>query len=78
MKASDKQIGGDHYKGFNPQPFEWFLKNKIPFHKADIIKRILRYDLSTGKGEEDIEKIRHELDLILEFDSIFQKKEKND
>jgi len=66
--ASDQQIGGDHYKKWKIQPFEFFQKNNIPFHKADIIKRILRYDLPTGKGQEDLDKIKHEIDLIMEFE----------
>ena len=43
MKASEKQVGGGHYKVFKIQPFEFFVKNQIPFHKADIIKRKIQY-----------------------------------
>ena len=67
--AFDTQVGGSHYKDFKPEPFEFFHTNKIPFHKADIIKRILRYDLPTGKGLEDLEKIKHEIDMIIELES---------
>jgi hypothetical protein len=67
LKPSKKQIGGNHYKNFKIQPFEFFVKNNIPFHKADIIKRTLRYNQPTGKGLEDLRKIKHEVDLILEF-----------
>ena len=66
--ASDIQVGGSHYKNFKIQPYEFFIKNQIPFHKADIIKRIMRYDLPTGKGLEDLEKIIHEIALIKEFE----------
>lgn len=76
LKASGIQIGGNHYQEFTPQPFEWFLNNQLPFHKADIIKRILRYDKPTGKGVQDLEKIKHEVDLILEFDKSLHR-EKN-
>jgi hypothetical protein len=65
--SSRQQIGGTHYQDFVIQPFEFFIKNSIPFHKADIIKRILRYDKPTGKGEEDLKKIKHEVNLIIEF-----------
>ena len=67
-KASDIQVGGSHYKNFKIQPYEFFIKNQIPFHKADIIKRIMRYDMPTGKGLEDLEKIIHEIALIKEFE----------
>lgn len=62
------QIGGSHYKSFKIQPFEFFIANQLPFHKADIIKRIMRYDMPTGKGLEDLEKIIHEIALIKELE----------
>lgn len=48
LTPSDRQVGGSHYKHFKIQPFEFFIANNIPFHKAEIIKRILRYDMPTG------------------------------
>lgn len=66
--ALDIQISGSHYKGFKIQPFEFFIANQLPFHKADIIKRIMRYDMPTGKGLEDLEKIIHEIALIKEIE----------
>lgn len=71
--ALDKQVGGNHYKSYVIQPYEFFIKNKIPHHKAAIIRRILRYDHPTGKGLEDLEKIRHELDLIIELEGWAEK-----
>lgn len=62
------QHGGSHYKGFKIQPFEFFIANQLPFHKADIIKRIMRYDMPTGKGLEDLEKIIHEIALIKQIE----------
>lgn len=67
-KASSKQVGGNHYKQYKIQPYEFFIKNQIPHHKAAIIRRILRYDHPTGAGLEDLEKIKHEVDLIIEFE----------
>ena len=68
MKASEQQIGGSHYRNFKSSPYKFFLDNQIPHHKAAIIRRILRYDLSTGKGLEDLMKIKHEVNLIIEFE----------
>jgi len=65
--ALKTQIGGSHYRGFKIQPFEFFHANDIPFHKADIIKRVLRYDLDGGGGLKDLNKIKHEVDLIIEL-----------
>ena len=62
------QVGGSHYKQYAIQPYEFFFKNNIPHHKAAIIRRILRYDHETGKGIEDLEKIKHEVELIIELE----------
>jgi hypothetical protein len=62
------QVGGNHYKQYAIQPYEFFFKNKIPHHKAAIIRRILRYDHPTGKGIEDLEKIKHEIELIISLE----------
>ena len=68
QSAFDAQVGGTHYKQYKIQPYDFFFKNDIPHHKAAIIRRILRYDHPTGKGKEDLEKIRHEIDLIMELE----------
>lgn len=59
-----RQVGGNHYKQYKIQPYEFFYKNNIPHHKAAIIRRILRYDHPTGKGMTDLDKIVHEVELI--------------
>ena len=66
--ALNKQVGGSHYKQYKIQPYEFFIRNQIPHHKAAIIRRILRYDHPTGKGLEDLEKIKHEIELIIELE----------
>ncbi len=69
MKASDQQIGGSHYQQYKSSPYKFLLDNQIPHHKAAIIRRILRYDhAASGSGIEDLEKIKHEVDLIIEFE----------
>jgi hypothetical protein len=66
--AWETQVGGSHYKDYEIQPYEFFFVNNIPHHKAAIIRRILRYDHPTGKGLEDLKKIQHEIDLIMELE----------
>ena len=66
--ALDRQVGGNYYKQYAIQPYEFFLKNNIPHHKAAIIRRILRYDQAGGKGREDLDKITHEIELIIEIE----------
>ena len=66
--ALSTQVGGSHYKEYKIQPYEFFLANQIPHHKAAIIRRILRYDHPTGKGLQDLDKISHEIELIKELE----------
>lgn len=68
MKAMHRQVGGEHYLHYKIQPYEFFHANRIPHHKAAIIRRILRYDHPTGKGLEDLEKIMHEVEMIIELE----------
>jgi hypothetical protein len=67
QSAFDSQVGGNYYKQYEIQPYEFFFKNKITHEKAAIIRRILRYDQPDGKGLEDLEKIQHECDLLKEL-----------
>jgi hypothetical protein len=64
----ETQVGGSHYKDYEIQPYEFFFVNNIPHHKAAIIRRILRYDHPTGKGADDLKKIKHEIDLIMDLE----------
>jgi len=68
MNALDRQVGGSHYKQYKIQPYEFFIVNKIPHHKAAIIRRILRYDHPTGGGVKDLNKIMHEVEMIKELE----------
>ena len=66
-KASNKQIGGSHYKSFEIQPAEFITKNKLGFLEGCIVKRICRYSVPGGKGLQDLQKIKHEIDLLIEY-----------
>lgn len=61
----ETQVGGDHYKNFKIQPIEYSMKNNLNFIQGDIIKRITRYNIPGGKGKQDLEKIKHEIDLLI-------------
>ena len=41
-KATDKQIGGKHYKEYKIQPIEFIVANKLDFIQGNIIKYALR------------------------------------
>jgi len=67
MKASDKQIGGSHYKNFPIQPVEFIEKNRLSYLVGCIIKRLCRFDTKPGSGLLDLEKAKHEIDLLIEL-----------
>ena len=68
MNALDVQVGGSHYKGFAIQPAEFSRRNGLGFIEGCIVKRICRYNQPGGKRRQDLEKIKHEIDLILAID----------
>jgi hypothetical protein len=66
--ALQEQIGGNHYKNFTIQPLEFITKNKLSFIQGCVIKRVCRYNLPGGKGKEDLLKIIHELQCLIEME----------
>lgn len=65
--ALDVQIGGDHYRNCKIQPVQYISANDLGFLEGCVVKRITRHDKPTGKGRQDIEKIIHECQLLLEL-----------
>ena len=59
----DEQIGGDHYKDMAIQPVQFIVANNLGFLEGCIIKRVCRW--RTKGGVEDLEKAKHELDLLI-------------
>ena len=66
MTALTKQVGGSHYKAFAIQPVEFIEANGLTFLEGCIVKRICRW--RTKNGIEDLEKIKHEIDLLIELE----------
>lgn len=64
-KATDIQIGGEHYK-LPIQPVEYIWKNNLNFFQGNIIKYTSRYKAKGGK--EDLLKARHYIDMLIEFE----------
>ena len=65
QRATDKQIGGNHYKSFSIAPIEFITKNKLSFIQGCIIKYICRFE--NKNGIEDLEKIKHYCDLQIQM-----------
>lgn len=64
MKATTKQIGGNHYIQYKYQPILFFLNTNINFALANAIKYVARYP---NKGiNDDLEKACHYLDIFFE------------
>ena len=60
-EATDKQVGGSHYK-MAIQPVEFIVKNNIDFCEGNAIKYICRHE--NKNGVEDIDKAIHYLELL--------------
>ena len=67
MSALDIQIGGSHYKDCVIQPVEYSTKNGLGFIEGSVVKYISRHNKETGKGRQDLEKIKHYIDLLIEL-----------
>ena len=65
-KATDKPIGGDHYKKCKIQPIEYIHANGLGFIEGCIVKYISRW--RDKGGLEDIRKIKHYCDLLIELE----------
>jgi hypothetical protein len=64
--ALNTQPGGDHYRKLPIQPVEYIIANGLGFLAGNVIKYATRY--KDKGGAEDIRKIKHYCDLILEFE----------
>lgn len=67
--ALDVQIGGRHYKEMRLQPIQYIVANGLGFLEGSIVKRISRWASLGGKGLEDLQKIKHEVDLLIELEA---------
>lgn len=64
-KATDRQVGGGHYKNFKIQPIEFVMANDLDFCQGNIIKYVCRHEFKNGL--EDLEKVKHYVDLLIQF-----------
>lgn len=65
-KASDQQVGGEHYKGMKIQPAIYCQVNELNHMESSIVKYASRH--RDKNGAEDIRKIIHCAQLILEVE----------
>ena len=65
-RATDKQIGGKHYKEYKIQPIEFIVANKLDFIQGNIIKYALR-NKDGENPDEKWNKIIHYCELAKEL-----------
>lgn len=66
MSALDVQVGGDHYKKYKIQPMEYSMANGLDACQHTAIKYITRF--RDKGGTADLEKAKHCIDLLIEFE----------
>jgi hypothetical protein len=66
-KATQRQVGGDHYKRFNIQPIDFIMDNELDWCEANVIKYVTRWQYKNGI--EDLRKAMHYLQLLIERES---------
>lgn len=65
----DVQVAGGHYKDKKIQPVEYISANNLNFLEGCIVKRITRWrDKPAEHRFQDLEKIKHEVDLLIEME----------
>ena len=57
------QVGGNHYKDLKIQPIEFIHVNNLSYIEGCVIKYITRW--RNKNGVEDLEKIKHYIDLLI-------------
>lgn len=73
--ALDVQIAGSHYKDKPIQPVEYISANNLNFLEGCVVKRITRWrEKPVEKRFDDLHKIKHEIDLLIEMESKYSKK----
>jgi len=69
--ALNTQVGGSHYKKFAIQPAEFIEKNGLSFLAGCVVKRMCRWQ--DKDGLRDLEKAKHEIDLLIEIHKLREK-----
>lgn len=65
-RANEVQVGGQHYKTLEPQPWDVITGWGLGFLDGNVVKYVARFR-SKG-GVEDLEKAKHYLDKLIEVE----------
>lgn len=66
MSTLETQVGGSHYKDMPIQPMEFSMANGLDACQHTIVKYVTRF--RQKGGIQDLEKARHVLDMLIEFE----------
>lgn len=82
MSANEMQVGGEHYRNKDIQPWDYIVSNGLGYLEGCVVKYVSRH--TTKGGVEDLLKARHYLDKLIEtstaaqgkvIDEMFEKKD---
>lgn len=68
--ANKVQVGGTHYKDKSIQPWDYIVKNNIPYLEGNIIKYVSRW--RDKGGVDDLLKAQHYLSKLIETELALQ------
>lgn len=67
QSALDVQVGGGHYKDLPIQPIEYCMANGLDACQSSVVRYVTRF--RQKGGIEDLQKAKHYLDLLIEFET---------
>jgi hypothetical protein len=67
QNATDKQVGGNHYKDLPIQPIEYIHANAMGYMEGNVVKYISRWRKKNGIA--DLEKAKHYIELLIELEN---------
>ena len=71
MNPYDRQVDGDHYQKLAIQPMQYSLLNGLDACQHTVIKYVTRF--RDKGGIKDLEKAKHCIDMLIEFEMTKQK-----
>ncbi len=63
-KATDMQVGGNHYARNKIQPIDYIVENELDWFSGNVVKYITRFKHKGGK--QDLQKVIHYAQLAME------------
>ena len=66
VKATDTQVGGNHYTKLAIQPMRYSMENRLDALQHTVIKYVTRF--RDKNGVEDLEKAKHCIDMLIEYE----------